>query len=209
VNGRNQSKTRASTVARYWYCAEQGRLLFSGLKAVKTEAMSRGSTVHRWLEQRPKTPTEQTLLERLAECKPHSRVHDGVEVFVHADDFKLVKRVAVVEEHKTIQSRSGLSYFEKYSLPCAELQARVYTWVMAPILESIGFSGADYATVYLFDRSGRQLKHYNVRYNEGKFLEELSQILRVYKGEEEPIPPSPLKCRHCKPPFSTNCEVKR
>lgn len=132
-----------------------------------------------------------------------------MEVFVHADDFRVTKRVAVVEEHKTIQSRAGLAYFERYSLPCAELQARVYTWVMEPILEKIGFNGSDHAMIELFDRSGRHLKYYRVPYQVGTFLEELTQILRVYKGLEEPIPPSPLKCRGCKPPFKTHCRVRK
>lgn len=192
------SKTSASVVARYWYCAEHGKLLFSGVRGKRTKAKSRGSRVHEWLESRPKSASEQKLLDRLKTLKPHFRVHQGTRVAVHPDDYEVSKRnLVAIEEFKTIHNYSSIRWFERFSLCCAVTQVKTYIWAMALPVTELGYRMNNRGTIYLYSHNGRFLKKYTVHFNVDAYLMELRDILAVYTGQRDTIPPSPIKCKHC------------
>lgn len=203
-----RGRTQAHILARYWYCAEQGRLLFLGHRTPRTEAISRGSRVHDWLESRPKSKSEERLWGKLEDVKPFFGERDGIRVYIHPDDLYLDGKHTTVEEYKTIGYRSGLSYFERFSKCCAENQVRTYIWVMRPILEELGYHCSDWGIIKVYSGNGRFLKKYPVHYREAEYLAELDGILRVYRGEEMPVRPNRLKCKQCKSPFRERCRIR-
>mgnify|MGYP000406752234 CR=1 FL=1 len=190
-------QTRASILARYWYCAEECRLLFNGFESKPTEAKSRGDKIHKWLAQRPKTPTEIRLISKLEELKPFYRDYKGVRIFGTPDDYKVKRKKVALEEYKSVSGWGSVDFWEKFEYPCAEFQINTYHFIMQPILERLGYELKDLGYIYLFDRTGRFMRKYSVRFIESMYLADLDTVLAVVTGEMQPIPPKSFKCKTC------------
>lgn len=162
-------ETKAHVLARYWYCAEEGKLLFQGVKGQSTETKEKGSIVHNWLGDRPKNKTEQKLLALLEREKPFCREIHGIKIFGSPDDFRVNKKTVALEEFKSVHGFSSLSWFERFELCCASCQIKVYMWILEPILQKLGYKLSSEGHVLVYSYNGRFLKKYRFTMIERKW----------------------------------------
>ena len=200
------SSVRTHQIARYWYCAEQSRLMVvEGLKMPRTVVLDQGTKIHGWLEKRPKTPAEVSLHLRLKEMEPLTREIDGAQVIAHPDDVVLLgkNRVQLIE-YKTIEKTNVRMW--KSSL--AKYQLRIYCWVLEPILWNLGLQLVHFNYVVYLTRQGVFLKRNLVEKDNYCTERMIRQVLDFWKTGEPLTAPMKWKCKMCPDVFRERCRLR-
>lgn len=189
----------------YWFCSERSRLLVcEGLLVPETQRMGEGSTVHSWLEQRPKSRRELELYENLKPRIPFSRTFKGIRIVGHVDDISLLgKNKVQIIEYKTIDKTSvkpWKSLLHKY-------QVQIYVWVLEPILKELGYNIAHYHSVIYLTRNGVFLKKVSVEQDNFCTERMVKEIFGFWKSGQPLIKPLKWKCLQCPLVFKEQCRI--
>jgi len=222
---------RVHLFVRHYYCAEEARL--RAVENVRPSQISKecggGTRVHDWLENRPKSPSEIELLQRLQPYQPYKREFQGIQVVAHPDDLRIefrkanggYIRIVAVEEYKTTKSlrrdiKTGEWEYEYFSRRQAEFQVGIYAWVLYPILKDLGYrlSSTQYLTIYR-RRDAKFLKQYKIKVDFQEIEQKISEILEYWRYALFPKPPlldrwklwmpKEWKCKRCDPEFKSKC----
>jgi CRISPR/Cas system-associated exonuclease Cas4 (RecB family) len=196
---------RTHQIARYWFCAEQSRLLaVLGLKIPDSPILNQGTKVHDWTEERPKSNAEYALFCKLD--KTLSRNLDGIDIIAHPDDlFVLGKNTVQLVEYKTIDKMNVKMW--KSSL--AKYQLQIYCWVLEPILKQLGYRMAHHHYVVYLSRQGQFIKKVMVEQDNRCTEAMIRQVLAFWKTGQPLIPPMKWKCTMCSANFKQECRVYR
>ena len=217
---------RVHMLARYWYCAAESKLrVVNGIRsAYPTKAMGGGLVIDDWLKQRPKSPFERQLLDKIGPGPYRRTLRVGEQdytIIAHTDDlgvnvdWETKERIVFIDEWKTAQrlkwnDETKEREYDPFSRAQAEFQTRGYSWVMRPIIEALGspYKLADYHHVIIYRRrDGRQLLKFGVHAREDDWEREAREIIQVWLGERELIPPASFKCKVCRPEFKSVCPL--
>jgi len=198
---------RTHQIARYWYCAEQSRLLAcEGLKTPNSSVITQGTKVHGWLEQRPKSSAEYTLFSRLAELGTLRRKLDGIDVVAHPDDLLILgKNTVQIVEYKTIEKTN----IRMWKSSLAKYQLRIYCWVLEPILKSLGYKMAHHHWIVYLTRQGMFVKKVMVEQDNACTETMIRRIFDFWRTGKPLIPPMKWKCKMCPGNFREKCRIAR
>lgn len=204
-------KIRTHVIARYWWCAEQSRLLALYPELSDREpkgCMLGGTRVHDWLEARPKSKSEQALIDKLQDYYPFTRLFEDVTISGTPDDIQIVyfqgKRFVKLSEFKTV------SHYKLDPLvTCqASLQVKIYCWILEPILKELGYRLSAVHDVALYNRnSAHYIGKREFHYRSQEVEKELHRIFEMYRGNVPPIPPTPWKCQVCDKELKERCTI--
>jgi hypothetical protein len=169
-----------------------------------------GSRVHKWLENRPKSKSEATLLKKLQEYAPFSRSFENVQIFGTPDDIQVVyfkkKRFVKLLEYKTVNHHK----LDPYVTCQGVLQVKIYCWILGPILKKLGYNLALVHEVVLYNRkNATYVGKVKVYYNPTEVEKEIHDIFETYRGVAQQIAPNRWKCRVCDQDFKTKCTLLR
>ena len=200
------STIRTHQIARYWYCAEQSRLMIlEKLEAPESERMNEGLLIHQWLETRPKSRKEMELFESLKTVKLQ-RKFENIDVVAHPDDLDVLGRNAVqIIEYKTTDNTS----IKPWKSSIAEYQLKIYCWVLEPLLKQLGYYLTHYHSLIFLSKHGVFLRKITVEKDNYCTERMLKEIFGFWKTGEPLIAPMKWKCKDCPRIFRDKCRVVR
>lgn len=200
-------EVRASTIARYYWCAEESRIKATvrsrpiGRKAKEPHYATSGREIHRTKEKRKQPERVQELWDHLLALGKLFRPLDKTDIYIHPDEFRVTKDFKVIlVEHKTT-SKNKVDF---YSLGPALCQVRVYIYVLNGVLPQLGYrlyQGEKAHRVMFWRRGGKRTgqlvdtKWVPWHGDEQEIADEIREIFKVWRGEKESIPPAMWKCR--------------
>lgn len=204
-------RIRASTMATWFYCAEQYRHKALGLipeEEEPKEALEVGTMLHKVIEETMgrRFPWEEEFMEKLAKFQDLElgfirRIGDTKvysDLTGHPDDLQINPSFIVnIIENKTTHNPAPWA-IEKYKLPVAKFQASIYSWIFEPIFEKLGAtcSGSN-AAIFWNSKTFELIGWYHADYYP---VQTEADIQRCYKAILDPsliIPPKEWKCRYC------------
>lgn len=204
--------TSTSQIARYWYCAEECRInVVEGIRYLPPKAIAGGSRGHAWLEQRPKSKSWLNVYNKLKKLAEKSslvwfdknglgfagcRYYKGTKIISHPDDYYVWWKTRQIEmvENKTVTNLN----WKKYLGPIALQQLSLGCFIWNPIWLKIGFDLFDEHTIQYWHRNTmRYLGEKKIIYNSYEVTDFLDKLWRLFRGEEDPIPPMDFKCERC------------
>ncbi len=218
---------RMSSLARWYWCAEQSRHKVLGLVPphAPTLATTDGTELHddiltKVLGQR--YPWEDEFMEILAEVQDPTygfmrrfgtdTIYD--DITGHPDDFQITPDGTVyIVEHKTTAIKpDNKGFMERYYLPMAEFQVKGYAWMFEEVIKHPKFRanyriGKTHEVLFWYVDHKAQtcelLGEYPFQYYRNEVETNLTYQLTAYKHPEMIIPPKcttsekPWKCRQC------------
>jgi len=193
----------AHWLGRYYWCAQYFLLLLEGHipDLSHKKRVQEGLRVDRWLRMRPKLPREEKFLEKLNQYRNPEvnefirQYKDWILVGDYDDliiDFR--NKLVTIREFKTVSSWNGVN---EYVLAPAKFQIKTYAYILAPIIEKLGYKINSFHYIEFYTRNGIFIERFAVTYDPKDYLEELGFLYRLHKGEENIIPPARWKCRSC------------
>jgi len=227
-------EVRTSWIKRFFWCAEESRLLAlnpreaSHIKA--TKASERGVEVHRWLEQRTPSPSERKVRRLISAHQPIYRILDGTRIFAHPDEFRVFRKSVKIVEHKSIDCPNWTKYYRyefknddrflvfdqsrferdfRYVVCCARAQVQVYCWVLEPFLAQFGYRLAPvHWIIYRERRDFDEVAKIAVEFNREDVESMIREIFAVWAGKKKAKPPAQWKCKGCHPYFKVRCSIR-
>ncbi len=227
---------RMSSLARWYWCAEQSRHKVLGLVPPRpqTIATSDGTELHddvltKVLGQR--YPWEDEFMEILAEVQDstygfmrrigNDTIYD--DITGHPDDFQITPDGIVhIVEHKTTAIKpDNKEFMERYYLPMAEFQVKGYAWILEEVIKHPKFKGnyrigKTHEVLYWYVDHKLQtcqlLGEYPFPYFKQEVETNLTYQLTAYRHPEMIIPPKcistekPWKCRQCPKESKAVCQ---
>lgn len=194
----------ASWLGRYYWCSQYFLLLLDGHKPDISDRrrVQEGRAVDQWLRQRPMTPREKEFREKLdgyrnPELNEFIRPYRDWLLVGDFDDLIIDfrNRLITIREFKTVGSWNGIN---QYVLAPASFQIKSYAYILKPIIEGkLDFQINNFHYVEFYTRNGIFIERFTIEYNPDEYLEQLDYLHRLWRGEEEVIPPARWKCRSC------------
>lgn len=220
---------RASTLCSYWYCAEKAFL--QATKTVESEpneATLIGTEIHDAVAvARPKTAEETELDTFLKQFMVDYYTGKGgtalsgcdSKVFMRAwlnwegetvgyitthgfDDFQVKpnKHVTLIEYKTTNQKQ-----IDKYKLPMARFQVKLYMWILCPLLKLGGYSW-DSGKVIFLNRKGEYLYGDEITdFSEAEAEAEIKRVFDAFNDNRNMYAPARFKCYRCPKEFKDHC----
>lgn len=212
-------RLRASTIGRWFWCAEQVRHLLLGLIPEKepTEAMETGTAFHKILEESMgrRFPWEERFMDELQkEQDPilgfklklyNSTIYHNITG--HPDDIQItIDRIVSIVEHKTTKNPSQYM-IERYKLPIAKFQCQVYALILEPIVQKLGgVMNRFHAVCYWSSKTFEHIGTYKVPYYPKQVRENVLRVIRSLRKRSEVIAPREWKCKYCSKEHKELCQ---
>lgn len=212
------NRYRASTLAQWFWCAERSRHYALNLVPSKPPnlASNQGTELHDEIltkELGHRYPWEDDFLEALESVQDaelgftrkigNTDVYDNITG--HADDFQvsLDGDVSIIE-HKTTEIKPKQAQFiERYRLPMAEFQIKIYAWIFSDVLKRLeGYRLArTHAVLYWYvnrkELTCELINVYPFTFYPVSVEEDIKYALVAYKNPTMILPPRPWKCDQC------------
>lgn len=223
-------RVRGSTIAKWFWCAEQFRHSALGLLPEEEpdepkEVCEVGTMMHKVLEESMgrRFPWEEQFMEKLQTLQnPELGFTRNVstttiycDLTTHPDDLQITPDFMVsVIENKTVEMRDPNNpdtyFIERFKLPMAKFQSQVYSYVLEPIVNKLGAVMNRYNAVQYWDRNTFKLvKWYPVEYYPVQTRENILRALGAIKDPTLVIKPQAWKCRCCFKEHKELCQFEK
>ena len=211
---------RASCLAKWFWCAEQSRLLALGVIPEEiVEPAEIGTIGHKILEETigKRFSWENTFFDELGKYQDpqFGLVRDVADTKIycnltgHTDDIQItIDRSVSVVENKFVMN-TNLSYIQRWKLCMAAFQIQIYAWILDPIVKEMGgimnrFHVVSYWNLNTF----AHVHDFRVEYKPVQVEENILRCIRAYENPELIIRPTPWKCRYCSQPYRELCQFE-
>jgi len=227
-------KYRVSTIARWFWCAEQAYWQVRGIYAGAERQKVVGQQIHDSIDKEIKRWTwEIAFLKKLDQLRQEGygfvrRIgKDSVfwDVTGHPDEFQVTmnKKVSIIEIKTTEIGEKALNFYIHYRLPTAIFQTEVYCYVLEPFIKQIGYELDRLHAVQVWHVKyqkvegkkvmvGREhIQDFPVYYYPSHVERELlDTILPGLRDHDKVIPPrgapNCFKCRGCSKVYKEKCQ---
>jgi len=211
---------RASCLAKWFWCAEQSRLLALGVIPEEiVEPAEIGTIGHKILEETigKRFSWENAFFDELGKYQDSQfgLVRDVADTKIycnltgHTDDIQItIDRSVSVVENKFVMN-TNLSYIQRWKLCMAAFQIQIYAWILDPIVKEMGgimnrFHVVSYWNLNTF----AHVHDFRVEYKPVQVEENILRCIRAYENPELIIRPTPWKCRYCSQPYRELCQFE-
>jgi len=197
-------------------------------KRKATKQSDVGTLLHEILfeELGPRRSWEDEFLEALEDIEDaklgFARPYGDSIITGHPDDFQVTLDGDVtLIEHKTTEIKpfkpKSLRLIEKYKVPMAEFQLKIYCWIFDYLLTRKTMTGYRLARThavqywYVNHKEGKVqlIDTYPFTYYPWSVEHDVKQALEAYLDKTKIIRPRPWKCRQCPKRHQAKCQFKQ
>ena len=211
---------RASCLGKWFWCAEQSRLLALGLIPEEVvEPAEIGTMGHKVLEETigRRFSWENAFFEELTKYQDPQLgfVRDIADSKIycnltgHMDDLQITmdRNVSVVENKFVMNT--NLYYIKRWKLCMAAFQTQIYAWILDPIVKEMGgimnrFHAVSYWNLNTFSH----VHDFKVEYKPVQVKEDILRCISAYQNPPEIITPTAWKCKYCSKVYKDLCQFE-
>ena len=211
---------RASCLAKWYYCAEQSRLLALGLIPEEiVEPAEIGTIGHKILEETmgKRFSWENQFFDELAKYqdKQLGFVKDIADTKIycnltgHFDDLQItIDRNVSVVENKFVMN-TNLYHIQRWKLCMAKFQIQIYAWILDPIVKEMGGIINRFHVASFWDLNTFAHVHdFKVEYEPVQVEEDILRCIRAYEDPKLIIRPTSWKCKYCSEDYKKWCQYE-
>jgi hypothetical protein len=220
---------RSSTLATWFWCAEQSRHHALGLvpHSAPTIATEQGTELHDEVLTKVlgrRYPWEDEFMETIEEKQdPVLGFHRKIgttEIFDnitgHPDDFQITLdgEITILEHKTTGMKPKHAGFIERYKLPMAEFQVKIYCWIFNDLFSQLeGYRLARTHAVCFWSVNRQELTCelidvYPITYYPVSVEADIKYALNAYKNPIMILPPREWKCKQCPKEHKEVCRFR-